>query len=283
MEFQKINVFTFFHFLLYWRIYFSSRAMGSVKSSSTDYNESNKTNPKSLAHIGSAKSIVELRVPKNEIFHLFSQLLLYWKVYFFTLSHGLIKCITNIVIEPLLGKCPEVVPQQQFWEFFLIRFNSIKSVDGVTTAFPFWGRCSHREAFQWKFDDIGIVMVTYISQIETFKSWRLYSLNCDSAHFHNFFYLLPGLVYTTRIWTRNMTSFSGFEWAVLSSFHPPSSEHTLPSDSIICRSFPQKSKLSYQAVSPSGWGSFSGSFMIQRGPFFYYFVPLTLPLDIWPA
>ncbi len=34
-----------------------------AKLSSTDYNESNKSNPKSLAHIGSKKSLVELGVP----------------------------------------------------------------------------------------------------------------------------------------------------------------------------------------------------------------------------
>ncbi len=45
--------------------------MGGVKSSSTDYNESNKLNPKSLAHIGPEKSLVELEVAKNELFHFF--------------------------------------------------------------------------------------------------------------------------------------------------------------------------------------------------------------------
>ncbi len=39
----------------------------SAKLSSTDYNESNKPTPKSLAHIGSEKSLVELGVPKSEI------------------------------------------------------------------------------------------------------------------------------------------------------------------------------------------------------------------------
>ncbi len=41
----------------------------SAKSSSTDYNESNKSIPKCLAHIGSEKTLVELEVSKNEIFH----------------------------------------------------------------------------------------------------------------------------------------------------------------------------------------------------------------------
>ncbi len=40
----------------------------SAESSSTDYNESNKPTLKSLAHIGSEKSLVELGVPKNELF-----------------------------------------------------------------------------------------------------------------------------------------------------------------------------------------------------------------------
>ncbi len=38
-----------------------------AKSSSTDYNESNKWNPKTLAHMGSEKSLVELGVPKNKL------------------------------------------------------------------------------------------------------------------------------------------------------------------------------------------------------------------------
>ncbi len=59
----------------------------SAKLSSTDYNESNKPTLKSLAHIGSKKSLVELRVPKNELSHFltfFGQL----KSLLFTLSHG---------------------------------------------------------------------------------------------------------------------------------------------------------------------------------------------------
>ncbi len=71
LEFQKMSFFTFSHFLLYWKIYFSPRAMGRVKSSSTDYNELNKPNPKPLAHIGCEKSLVQLGVPKNELFHFF--------------------------------------------------------------------------------------------------------------------------------------------------------------------------------------------------------------------
>ncbi len=45
--------------------------MGSVKSSSTDNNESKKPNLKSLAYIGSQKSLIELAVAKNELFHIF--------------------------------------------------------------------------------------------------------------------------------------------------------------------------------------------------------------------
>ncbi len=41
----------------------------SAKLASTDYNESNKPTPKSLAHIRSEKSIVELGIPENELFH----------------------------------------------------------------------------------------------------------------------------------------------------------------------------------------------------------------------
>ncbi len=53
----------------------------SAKSSSTDYNELNKTTPKSVAHIGSDKSFVELGIPKNELFHFFTFFALL-KVYF---------------------------------------------------------------------------------------------------------------------------------------------------------------------------------------------------------
>ncbi len=66
-----MNFFIFSPFLLYWKVYFSPWAMGSVKSSDTDNNESNKPNPKSLAYTGSKKSLVELGVPKNELFHFF--------------------------------------------------------------------------------------------------------------------------------------------------------------------------------------------------------------------
>ncbi len=38
-----------------------------AKSSSTDYNELNKPNSKSLAHIGFEKSLVELGIPKNDL------------------------------------------------------------------------------------------------------------------------------------------------------------------------------------------------------------------------
>ncbi len=67
----KNEIFTFSHFLLNWKVYFSPWAMGSRKSSITDYNESNKSNPKCLAHTGYEKSFVELGVPKNELFHFF--------------------------------------------------------------------------------------------------------------------------------------------------------------------------------------------------------------------
>ncbi len=39
----------------------------NAKLSNTDHKESNKLNPKSLAHIGSQKSVTELGVPKNEL------------------------------------------------------------------------------------------------------------------------------------------------------------------------------------------------------------------------
>ncbi len=42
------------------------------KSSSTDYNEANEPTPKSLAHIKSKKLLVELEVPKIELFHFFT-------------------------------------------------------------------------------------------------------------------------------------------------------------------------------------------------------------------
>ncbi len=59
----------------------------SEKLSSTDYNESNKPTPKSLAHIGSEKSLVELGVPKNELYHFFTFFALLESL-LFTLSHG---------------------------------------------------------------------------------------------------------------------------------------------------------------------------------------------------
>ncbi len=68
---SKKWAFSLSHFLLYWKVYFSPWAMGSVKSSSTDYNESNEPNPKSLAHIRSEKSLVELGVPKNKLSYFF--------------------------------------------------------------------------------------------------------------------------------------------------------------------------------------------------------------------
>ncbi len=83
LKFWKVSAFTFPHFLFYWKVYFSPSAMGSVKLSSTDHNELNKLNPKSLAHVGSKKSFVKLTVPKNELFHFIPHFSLYWKVYFF--------------------------------------------------------------------------------------------------------------------------------------------------------------------------------------------------------
>ncbi len=53
----------------------------SSKSSSADNNESSKPTPKSPAHIGSEKLLVELEIPKNELFH-FSHFSLYRKVFF---------------------------------------------------------------------------------------------------------------------------------------------------------------------------------------------------------
>ncbi len=47
-----------------------------AKLSSTDYNESNKPNPKTLAYVGSKKLLVELGVPKKEL-SLFSHVSLY--------------------------------------------------------------------------------------------------------------------------------------------------------------------------------------------------------------
>ncbi len=44
----------------------------NAKSSSTEYNESNKPIPKSLAHKGSEKSLLQLGVPKNELFLFFT-------------------------------------------------------------------------------------------------------------------------------------------------------------------------------------------------------------------
>ncbi len=59
----------------------------SAKSSSTDYNESNKPTPKFLAHIVLKKSLVELGVPRNELFYFFTFFGLL-KSLLFTLTHG---------------------------------------------------------------------------------------------------------------------------------------------------------------------------------------------------
>ncbi len=69
-----MSFFTSLHFSFCRKVYFLPLAMGSVKLSSTDYNEPNKPNLKSLAHIGSEKSLVELGVPKNKLFHFFPHL-----------------------------------------------------------------------------------------------------------------------------------------------------------------------------------------------------------------
>ncbi len=58
-----------------------------AKWSSTNYNEWNKPTLKSLAHVGSKKSLVHLGVPKNELFHFFTFLAIL-KSLLFTLSHG---------------------------------------------------------------------------------------------------------------------------------------------------------------------------------------------------
>ncbi len=75
-----------------WLIVKSVSSDFSAKSSSTDYNELNKTTPKSVAHIGSKKSLVELCVPKNELFH-FSTFFDLLKSLLFTLSHDWCKII----------------------------------------------------------------------------------------------------------------------------------------------------------------------------------------------
>ncbi len=97
-EFRKMSFLTFSHFLIYWKVFFLSWIMGSVKSSSTDYNKSNKPNPKSLAHIEFKKSLVELGVSQNELFHFFLHFSLYLKVYSFPLSHGFLNRITYMKV-----------------------------------------------------------------------------------------------------------------------------------------------------------------------------------------
>ncbi len=57
------------------------------KSATTDYNESNKSTPKLLAHIGSEKSFVELGDSRNELFHFFT---------FFTQLKSLLFTLTNV-------------------------------------------------------------------------------------------------------------------------------------------------------------------------------------------
>ncbi len=66
----------------------------STKSSSTDHNKWNKPTTKSLAYIGSEKSLAELGVPKNKLFHFFAVFTLP-KSLLFTVSHGLCKIINT--------------------------------------------------------------------------------------------------------------------------------------------------------------------------------------------
>ncbi len=58
----------------------------SVKLSSYDYNEANKPNPKSLAHVGSEKSLVEFEFQKMSFFFFFKFISLP-KSLLFTPSH----------------------------------------------------------------------------------------------------------------------------------------------------------------------------------------------------
>ncbi len=75
------------HFRKPWPRVKSANFDFSAELSNTDYNESNKPTPKSLAHKESEKSLVELGVPKNEFFHFFIFFALL-KSLLFTLSHG---------------------------------------------------------------------------------------------------------------------------------------------------------------------------------------------------
>ncbi len=81
----KSELFTYSYFSFYWKVYFSPSAVGSVKSLNTDYNESNKPNSKSL------EIICQTWSSKKWTFSLFSHFSLYWKVNFFTPSHGFLK------------------------------------------------------------------------------------------------------------------------------------------------------------------------------------------------
>ncbi len=58
-----------------------------AKLSSNDYNESNTPNPKSLAHVGSEKSLVELKFQKMNVFTFFTYFSRL-KSLLFTLSHN---------------------------------------------------------------------------------------------------------------------------------------------------------------------------------------------------
>ncbi len=69
----KTELFHFLlHFSLYLKVYFSPTAMVDAKLSSTGYNKSNEPNPRSITHIESEKSLIELGVPKNGAFSHFS-------------------------------------------------------------------------------------------------------------------------------------------------------------------------------------------------------------------
>ncbi len=85
-----------FSLFSHFSLYFSPWTTISAKLSSTDYNESNKPNPKFLAFKGLEKTLVELKSSKKWGFSRFS---LYWKVYFFTLRHGSLKHITYAFIK----------------------------------------------------------------------------------------------------------------------------------------------------------------------------------------
>ncbi len=67
----KIELLHFFTFFALLKSLLFIMSHIQCKLSSTDYNELTKPNPKSLAYVGSKKSLVKLGVPKNELFHFF--------------------------------------------------------------------------------------------------------------------------------------------------------------------------------------------------------------------